>query len=173
MARTENQRALPLALFVAAVVLVILRVVLTLTAEPHQPVEEPGRPEVTAVTNLPNVTNPDLIQWVPLEAAGRSAKPVLYDFTAAWCGPCRQLEADVFRNPELAAQINARFTPVRVVDRKREDGANLPDVEALQERFEVRAFPTVVIAGASGAATAKMEGSRGPEAFAQLLDSVR
>jgi len=161
MARTDSQRALPVALFLAALVLVIVRIALTLAGGPEEPEAKSG----------------DLVQWVPLAAASGSAKPVLYDFTAAWCGPCRQLEADVFSDPELAAQINARFTPVKVVDRQREDGANPPAVAALQQRFDVRAFPTVVIVDvrgdASGAAAAKMEGSRGPIAFAQMLDSVR
>jgi thiol:disulfide interchange protein DsbD len=158
MARTENQRALPLALFIAAVVLIVVRIVLTLMA---------GGAEAKG--------GGDLVQWLPPESAAvaASTKPVLYDFTAAWCGPCRQLEADVYRNPELAAQINARFTPVKVVDRRREDGANRAEVESLQERFRVEAFPTVVIVDGSGAAAAKMEGFRGADAFAQMLDSVR
>lgn len=158
MARTESQRALPLALFLAAVVLIVVRVVLTLA----------GR---GAETN----GGGDLVQWLPPESAAvaASTKPVLYDFTAAWCGPCRQLEAEVYANPELAAQINARFTPVKVVDRRREDGANRAEVEALQERFHVQGFPTVVIVDAGGAAVAKSEGFRGAEAFAQMLDSVR
>ncbi|HWS73480.1 MAG TPA: thioredoxin family protein [Thermoanaerobaculia bacterium] len=158
MARTDSQRALPLWLFIAAAVLLAARIALTLLAP--APVEQPKG-------------EGDLVQWVPLERASMSTKPVLYDFTAAWCGPCRRLEAEVYADPELAAQINARFTPVKVVDRRREDGANTAQVDALQTRFEVRAFPTVVIVDGRGGPPAKMEGFGGPAAFAQLLDSVR
>ena len=162
MARTSSQRALPLWLFLAAAVLLGVRIALTLLAPAPAP-EQAAPPKGEG----------DLVQWVPLERAGTSMKPVLYDFTAAWCGPCRRLEAEVYANPELAAQINARFTPVKVVDRQREDGANSPAVDALQRQFEVRAFPTVVIVDGTGGPPAKMEGFGGPAAFAQLLDSVR
>lgn len=158
MARTDGQRALPLWLFVLAAALLAIRIALTFLA-PAPRDEQNGEG--------------DLVRWVPLEQAAASSKPVLYDFTAAWCGPCRQMEAEVYADPEFAAQINERFTPVKVVDRKREDGANREAVEALQQRFAVRAFPTVVIVDGSGAAAAKMEGFRGPAAFAHLLDSVR
>jgi thiol:disulfide interchange protein len=158
MARTDSQRALPLWLFVLAAVALAARIALTLLAP--APADEPKG-------------EGDLVQWVPLERAATSSKPVLYDFTAAWCGPCRQMEAEIYADPDFASQINARFTPVKVVDRRREDGANSDAVEALQQQFEVRAFPTVVIVDGTGAAPRKMEGFRGPVAFAQLLDSVR
>ena len=35
--------------------------------------------------------------------------------------------------------------PVRVVDTQREQGHNAPDVQALQDRFKIDAFPTLVV----------------------------
>jgi thioredoxin-related protein len=155
MARTESQRALPIWLFAIALVVLLARIGLNLSAGAR-------------VTN-----DGDLVRWTAPDSQHEpSGRPVLYDFSAAWCGPCRQMERDVFRNPALAARINGELTPVRIVDRQREDGVNPRAVRDLEERFQVRVFPTVVVADETGRELARMEGFEGSEAFVRLLDQV-
>ena len=90
-----------------------------------------------------------LVRWrAPAEAAAESkrlGRPILYDFTAGWCPPCKRMTTEVFGNPADAAMINSRFVPVRVMDRKSEDGKNPPDIEALQRTYHIDAFPTLVV----------------------------
>ncbi len=55
------------------------------------------------------VANPP-IQWTPfteetLASAFASGRPVLVEFTAAWCGNCLALEATVFHDPRTIAAI--------------------------------------------------------------------
>jgi len=157
MARTENQRSLPIILFVVAAALIAGRVAVTF-----------AKPE-PATTGL--------VQWMDLEEglllARKTDKPILYDFTAEWCAPCHALDVEVFRNPEIAAEINERFIPVRVTDRQREEGRNAPLVANLQRRYGVRGFPTVIVAEGKGAEWGRMEGFRGREEFQRLMESVR
>lgn len=124
-------RPLPRLLLAAAVLLLIARIALGIWNGLHAP----------AVT--------DLVEWVPIEQApalaARTGKPLLYDFNAEWCGPCRAMEREVFSDPDLARHINDAFVPVSVVDRQREDGRNAPAVDALQKRFSVNSFPTLAI----------------------------
>ena len=115
-----------------------------------------------------------LVHWQPREKAAAlskaSHKPVLYDFTAAWCSPCHLLDSD-WAEASIAERINASFVPARVVDRQREDGANPPDISELQRRFEVSGFPTLVIADADGRLIRKSEGYGGRAALLKFLEA--
>jgi thiol-disulfide isomerase/thioredoxin len=104
-----------------------------------------------------------LVHWrAPGETVVADAgKPVLYDFSAASCAPCRSMNAEVFNDPAAAAQINAAFLPVRVVVWQHKDRGNAPAVAALEQRFEVRGFPTLVVARPDGTLVARLEGYPG------------
>jgi thiol:disulfide interchange protein len=154
----RSQRAVPLILFAVVLALLIARVVVW-----RMDAAKTGGAE-------------DLVRWVAIEQAETLAaqqnKRILYDFTAAWCVPCHQLRDAVFRNERLARIINDRYIAVQVVDRQQEDGVNDPLVEALEQRFSVRAFPTVIFADSGGNAVQRMEGFGGAERFEQLMEQV-
>ena len=114
-----------------------------------------------------------LVRWQPqkeVEAAARNAgKPVLYDFTAAWCGPCHRLDAEGWGDPQIASLVNRSYLPARVVDREREDGKNTPAIEDLERRYSVNAFPTLIVAAPDGRLIAKMQGYGGREKLREFL----
>ena len=114
-----------------------------------------------------------LVEWQSREKAAALArstgKPVLYDFTAAWCGPCKLLDRD-WADSDIAGRVNASFVPARVVDRQREDGRNPPEVAELMRRYEISGFPTLVVAAADGTLIGKLEGYRGRQALESFLE---
>lgn len=116
------------------------------------------------------------VGWQPRERAAAlsraSGKPILYDFTAAWCGPCRLLESD-WHDAAIAQTVNAGFVPSRVQDRQREDGKNPDDVAELQQRYEVDGFPTLVAAAPDGRLIGKLVGYRGRDALVKFLAEAR
>ena len=62
-----------------------------------------------------------------------SALPVLIDFFATWCGPCRMLSPII---EEIAAECEGRFRVVKV---------DVDEAPGLASRFGITSIPTLVV----------------------------
>lgn len=84
-----------------------------------------------------------------LDEAKRTGKPILLDFSADWCPPCQRMKREVFDDSEHGHAVQTAVIPVAVIDRRREQGSNPSGVEALQRRYGIEAFPTLVVFSAA------------------------
>lgn len=103
------------------------------------------------------------LAWAPYEADTVSAAiaaggPVIVDFAADWCAPCKELDAITFADPEVRRRLEgyARYK----VDLTRSS----PENEELQEQFDVRGVPTVVVWN-GGTERFRITGFETPERF--------
>ena len=121
-------------------------------------VPEPQRPVEVAET---------VSDWTSfsnaLSESERTGKPILIDFNADWCPPCQRMKREVFETYSNYDAIRRKVIPVSIVDRKRENGSNPREIEELQDRFGVDAFPTLIVYSPKTARTKKTVGFGGGE----------
>jgi thiol:disulfide interchange protein DsbD len=105
--------------------------------------------------------NPDL-----LARASESKHPVLIDFSAAWCIPCREMERSTFIDPGVVREAS-RFVRLRA-DLTATDTAN----EKLTRQFDIQGVPTTLIIDSSGNVTVRKVGFIGARELSADLRRV-
>jgi len=73
-------------------------------------------------------------------------KPVIIDFYATWCTPCRELEEVTFHQPDVVRLAENDFIMVKVDVTK---GGN-PYNEELLKKYDIKGVPTIVFLDVDG-----------------------
>jgi len=105
-----------------------------------------------------------------LAAARAANKPVVIDFYADWCLPCKELDEKTFTNPAVAAELN-RFVRVKA-DLTAPDDAT---TKQLTKEYAILGVPTLVFIDATGKElpNLRITGFEPPEKFLARLKQAR
>jgi len=104
---------------------------------------------------------------VARQRARSEAKPLLIDFTAEWCGACKELARHTFANPDVMKEAG-RFVAVKVDATSDEDAA----VGEVKDRYGVVGLPTVIVLGSDGRERVRFTEFVPPEQFLTKLRTV-
>jgi thiol:disulfide interchange protein DsbD len=124
----------------------------------------------TAVVRGPGVGWQQYSQAL-LDEATATKKPVIIDFSATWCTPCRELDEKTFHDPTVVRMSEDGFVMIKV-DLTRSGNA---EYERLVSEYEVKGVPTVIFIDARGRERRdlRLVDYLPPDAFVQLMENLK
>jgi thioredoxin:protein disulfide reductase len=99
--------------------------------------------------------------------AAADKRPLLVDFTAAWCGACKELDKQTFSEPRVGQELG-RFIAVKIDATNNAD----PQVEATLARFKVVGLPTVLLFDSGGKEAVRINDFVPPDEFLKTVQLV-
>lgn len=93
-----------------------------------------------------------------LEEAKKQRKPIFVDAFTVWCGPCKAMSRNTFRNEQVGEFMNENFVNYKF-DMEKGEGINFA------QNYQVTAYPTLLYINHKGEVIHKALGYKAPNDF--------
>lgn len=100
--------------------------------------------------------------------AKTEGKPVIIDFYADWCIPCKELDAVTFSNAKVIEE-SKRFSGLKADMTK----SVSPEVDALRTKFKIIGVPTTILIDSKGNEVHRFTGFINADVFLESLKEVK
>jgi len=97
-----------------------------------------------------------------LTQASETNRPILVNFHATWCGPCKMMDREVFSRAEVGEAL-ANWIPVSI---------DVDEDPKTSDVFGIQSMPTLVILSPHGKELARHEGTMSVQEFLRFIRSA-
>ncbi len=122
---------------------------------------------LTTAANCTTKKDESKVNWLydwneALGKAQNENKPIMIDFYADWCSPCRRLDSDTYSDEELGAFLNDKFVSLK---------SNVAKSD-LYGNYGITAIPTIVFVSPEGTEIGRIRGYEPPDRFYQDVQAI-
>ncbi len=122
---------------------------------------------LTTAANCTTKKDESKVNWLydwneTLGKAQNENKPIMIDFYADWCTPCKRLDSDTYSDEELGAFLNDNFVSLK---------SNV-EKSSLYNNYGIQYLPTIVFTSPEGIEIERMVGYRSPDQFYQDVQAI-
>lgn len=94
--------------------------------------------------------------------AKKTGKPIMMDFCAEWCQPCKKMDEEAFRDSRVV-HLSEKFVCVRIDVDKHAD---------IAEHYKIEGLPTLIFLDSRARYISRTTGYRAPDDFLKVLGDV-
>ena len=91
----------------------------------------------------------------------KTGKPIFIDFSAVWCGPCKEMKKTTFQDAKVIAE-SKKWIMVHIDGDKQ---------EAVAKKYKIEAYPTLIMMSPKGKIVAREIGGQNPGDFLKWMKS--
>jgi len=107
------------------------------------------------------------------EKAYYEGKFVFIDCYTTWCGPCKLMERDIYKDSTVGRYINSKFISIKIqMDSSKKDSDRIKEWYGLahlfQNRYKINAFPTYLFFAPSGEIVHREKGLKTAQEFINI-----